>query len=78
MQQQPYEEATIDNCVSMPAIQDTGKYDSNDANELCEIHVLKNPCDYNNDSLILSVEKKNLRVYLPTFHVIYVMLYTVK
>lgn len=40
---QPYEEATIDNCVSMPVIQDTGKYDSNDANEPCEIHVLKNP-----------------------------------
>lgn len=69
---QPYEEATIDNCVSMPVIQDTGKYDSNNANEPCEIHVLKNPWGYNNDSLILSVEKINLRVNLSTFHVIYI------
>lgn len=72
MQLQPYEDTTIDNCVSVPVIQDTGKYDSNDTNEPCKIHVLKNPCDHNNDSLILSVEIINIRVNLPTFHVIYI------
>lgn len=50
MQLRPCEDATIDNCVSVPVVQDTGKFDGNDTNVPRENHVLKNLCDYNNDS----------------------------
>lgn len=54
---QPFEEATMDNCVSMAVIQDAGKYIRKDTDEACEINLLKNPCNHSDNDLMLSVKE---------------------